>query len=215
MITKLVSYDTEIYGYIEKKKIIPYVLYVLMPFVHSSMFLPVGVLAIFKLKRGKVSLKFLLATIIVTLFIDQLLTFISQNTSIELLRSITYTFNSYVKHNDKMYTFYGGIYLIMSILKMGFVLLMCFVGRKNKDIARSTTLTVLLSAVIMTLSISSIAMTRFTALIFFIALPVIMSNLAQNTQNSRHLSLLTWILGISFAAYNLYQIVPLIEMGGL
>lgn len=200
--------------YIKGKKKISFALLLLSLLIHDSMLLPFILLLLFKVKRGNISKRFLvLFTVVALLWFGVILKFVVEKIDVDFLTNIKRAYDMYVAHNDNMLTLYDGFYLFMSVTKIAVALLACWVQRKNENMQLIRNFIYLLTAAIVVLSISSIAFTRFSTLVLFIALPLIMDAMAKKRVKFNWLLITSvTLLGLLYFAYSVYVLSPLIVL---
>ena len=201
-------------NYIVGAKRLPIALYILSAFVHSSMLLPLGLMIIFKLKRNKIGLGFLIFMAIIFLFFDAIVGALADFTNLDILIGIKNTYNSYLAHNDRMMQLYDGFYLIMTVTKILVALAACWIQRGSKDNQRIRGYTYLIVVATIILSISSIALTRFSSLVLFVAFPIIIDALSRRGAEAQALTLTTYVIAIVYAIYSINTMLPLISVVG-
>lgn len=198
--------------YTKGRRALPYMLYVIAPFIHTSLFLPLLLLIIFKIRKNRINIRFLIIIGITMLFFDRLLSLMAGQLNIDLLNIASRTYQAYISGNDRFMSLYDGWYLFMSVTKISFVLIVCFMQRGKERNNKICGFLMLLTETIIILSVSSIAMTRFSSLILFTALPPIIDVCRKNDKHSRLVAASAWALGVAYMIYDLHQILPLINI---
>ncbi len=199
--------------YVKRKKYWPYILYGVALLMHNSILLPAAALLITKVKKGNISKRFSIILLSVLLLSNVLLSIVVDMLNIDFLTNIKMTYDSYVAHNDKMIGLYDGFYLFMSITKILIALFACWICRKEESNKNSRNYTLLLSIIVIALSFSSIAITRFSSLILFTSIPVIVDAIKDNSGPSRLLMALIVLLAVTYTFYSLQTIMPMIYLG--
>lgn len=201
------------FDYYKDKKKIALVLYFLTPFIHSSMILPLAVTLFLKIKKGKISKSFLAIFGLVMLFFGVFMGFIVDLLNWDFLISIKTVYDNYVASNDRMMDLYDGFYLFMSITKVLLALSACWLCSGSDENKKVRNLIYLMTVTVIVLSISSIAFTRFSSLILFISIPIIVDVASKKNRQSQLIRLSILALSILYIIYTIYTISPFIIFG--
>ena len=130
IIFSLALYSEYVKGKDKKKCMI---VYILTLFIHSSMFLPFGVLILYKIFREKLSLKLVLAAILIFLgsyvLVEQMNVLINNNITNNLLSM----YKSYVTNDDHFKLIYSGKILFIELSKLIVILSVILLGEKDKN----------------------------------------------------------------------------------
>ncbi|MBR3319966.1 hypothetical protein IKG20_01535 [Candidatus Saccharibacteria bacterium] len=196
--------------YVKGHKVLPLIIYAISPFIHKSMFLPLLIVCIFKLKRGKTSKRFWCLYIIFLLLFTVLADFIVGLLNISYLTQAKNALNSYIANSgtEQMLGWYGGVYLLMSVLKVFIVAWACFIERKNANNTTVRNITNLTNLSVVVLSLSAIALTRFTSLTLFISTPIIIDAMKKDTPSSKWFHIAVLIVGVLFLAISIGVMIP-------
>lgn len=202
--------------YVVGKRIFPWIVYLLSPFMHISMLLPLALMIIAKLMKNKITLRFVAIFALFFALFSWIMNYTIDITNIEFLSAVKATFDSYVAHNTSLMSLYDGFYLYMSVTKIGLAVLACYSIRKNNQYGNLSLYIYFLAAIVIVLSVSSIAITRLSSLILFISLPIIMDVVNDGIKKERTSlwPFAIYILGVSYAIYTIMVITPFIQLGG-
>lgn len=200
--------------FIKGKKKIPFLLYLITLFIHNSMILPFALLLLFRLMRKKLTTKTIVIFIIALTSVALIVDLMVNTFGIAYFENIRNIYHDYVRLNDNMMKYYDGFYLFMSITKIGIALLACWMQRKNKIMGQIRDFVILLSIAVIILSFSSIAITRFSSLILFVSIPLIVNAMSQNNKNTKFFLMLVAILSAIYLVYTVRVMAPMIQMGG-
>lgn len=198
--------------YVKHKKTIPIILYVLCPLIHISMFFPLAVIIVFKIKKGNVGLRFILLSAIILLAFGSLLGVLISSFNIGYLNLARDTLNTYILHNDKMFRFYGGIYLLINICDIFISIISCKMSDRD-DISVVKRLVYFLGFYVVILSFGSIVILRFSPLVLFISLPIIIDISTNYTRNRLLFDLALAALALFYLAYTVSSLAPYINIG--
>ena len=178
--------------YGKKKKITPYILYILTVFVHSGMVMPLAVLLFYKLiiTRNR-SIFFMIASIasvtLVMFFSTEILSFFIKNFNFSFLTSIRDTLSNYIVKDIIFQRFYHGI------LKK---------DKKRKEIGYI----IMFAISTLFLLTRTVLMARFAALVLFLSIVPIMDTVKDlNTKNKKDVLIMYIICGLALI-YTLYCI---------
>ena len=183
--------------FVKQRRGIALVLYLITPFVHMSMLLPLAMLILFKIMKKRLTVKSLAIFVLVLMSITAIIDFATEVFDWKYLEYAKKAYYSYTLHNDRMIKFYDGFYMFMSVVKFAVSLLPCWLLRREEKNREIRDFVVLMSVAVIILSFSSIAMTRFSSLILFMAIPLIFDLLNRNTSLSRYLLFAVFISSIS------------------
>ncbi len=207
--------------YLESKpkhnKIIVYTLYLIAPLLHSSMFLPLGLLIVFKLcgERLNTRLALLLGGIVLSLPLIHPV--VSSISGIAIFSQLEPMYQSYFASGPKYYNLYGGNVLVMELMKLSIYITIAMIMRKNASavIQRSIGYVLLLTATILTYAPISIVTLRFVILVQFTGFAILMEYMSSRKTLAR--SLLICIMISLVALFSLYQYYTLknLDYGGL
>ncbi len=198
---------------IKKKKIAPYVVYALALLTHNSLILPIAVLAVLKIKKGKITTRFMIIVLLALLLFGVMVDTILDVLDIDFLNGIKSTFDGYIANNNKWFSLYDGFYLFMSITKIMIALLSCWICRHDDENKQDRAFTVLLATIVTVLSFYSIAITRFSSLVLFVSVPVLFSAMEKKGTASQLLNIIMVVLALSYTIYSLQTIIPMINLG--
>ena len=198
--------------YVKRRKKIAWVIYLLSPLIHSSMFLPLLLMVFLKMKKGKITIRTSFVFAIILLLFSTIMNLIVGVVDINYLSGLVKTYNNYMLHNDYMMSFYDGFYLFMSITKIFIVLLACWMQRKSSENEALRNFAYLMSVAIIILSFSSIAITRFSSLALFVALPLIFDIICQKNRNAARFMVLISGVAMMYFLYSLWTIIPYINV---
>ncbi|MBR3269966.1 EpsG family protein [Candidatus Saccharibacteria bacterium] len=201
--------------FIKGTKKIPFLLYVITLLIHNSMLLPFALLMLFRFMKKKLTMRSIIIFIIVSVSITIIIDLLVNVFDIAYFENIKHIYHDYVKLNDNMMKYYDGFYLFMSITKIGISLLACWLQRDNEKLRQIRDFVILLSIATIILSFSSIAITRFSSLILFASLPLIIDAMSSKNKNTKFFVLAVSALSIIYLVYTVRVMMPLIHLGGV
>jgi len=195
--------------YVKEHKKLPFFIYIILPFIHMSMFMPIMVLLVFKMKKQKINTKFLIVFVVFLFLFEILSTKMADILNLEYLSKANASFINYTTHNNgAVWGWYGGINLLMSILKTIIVSSACYIEYKQGNETKLFNLTNLMNISVIILSLSTIVMTRFTSLTLFISLPLIANSMKVPVRKCKSFCLLILMTGILFLAISVWIMLP-------
>lgn len=186
---------------------------ILSLFIHSSSIYPIALLVLFVLRKEKISLRLIAGLAIAIILLEYIMTFAIGVLNISALEGIRGTYDAYVKYNGRMVDKYDGFYLIMTVTKIFISLLACWVARSTMRNNKMGQLCILISVTMIMMSISSIAITRFSTLALYMAVPTIMDVTSSGKKSAKIMSFFTWTIGLMYAGYSIITIAPYIVLG--
>jgi hypothetical protein len=200
--------------FIKEKNKFSMLLYLTTPFIHMSMLLPLILLILFKLMGKKLTKKSLIIFIMILISFTALINLLTEIFDWEYLHHAKNAYYNYILHNDKMIKFYDGFYMFMTVVKTALSLLACWILKNQKENKHTRDFVILLSVAMIILAFSSIAMTRFSSLVLFAAIPLLFDLVDNNTKLARRMLFIIGSFGLVFMAYSIYTMAPLIKIGG-
>lgn len=151
-------------------KILPYLLYTLSFFFHSSMIFPLAILLIYKFFKNKFNLKTVVITVTIFLIPSVVLSFVNNLIEISLLKEIEYTFNSYFLKNSIMHNFYGSGTIMIELMKLSVTVIAIFLQKEREKVSGLNGFILLLSICTLIMMPKSIVMIRFIMLVQFMGI---------------------------------------------
>lgn len=194
--------------YMKDKKKMAFVVYLLSPFVHGSMLLPLGLTFLLKIRKNRISVKFFIALVIALFAFEPILGFVADLFDIEFLNAAKNTYSSYVLYNGNVIKYYDGFYMFMTVSKIILVLIACWLQRGVERTAVLRNLTYLLTTATAILSLSSVTITRFSSLILFIAVPIINDAMNEKNRRSQLFSIVVGVVAILYLIHTAYSLIP-------
>ncbi len=197
--------------YGKKKKITPYILYILTVFVHSGMVMPLAVLLFYKLiiTRNR-SIFFMIASIasvtLVMFFSTEILSFFIKNFNFSFLTSIRDTLSNYIVKDIIFQRFYHGFGLMVDISKIIFSIgISLYILKKDKK-RKEIGYIIMFAISTLFLLTRTVLMARFAALVLFLSIVPIMDTVKDlNTKNKKDVLIMYIICGLALI-YTLYCI---------
>lgn len=152
--------------YYKNKKKLAYILYLIVVFMHDSLFYPIFILAIYKICGNKLNIKSILSCVIIFFLMTNIILFLNNQVNIKLLNTISSMINSYIYNNYKFIKFYSGNVWIIETTKILISTFTLILNKKYKTKSGGFLFLLILSTIIMLQK--SIVMIRFAMLIHFI-----------------------------------------------
>ena len=201
----IIIFSFSMYNEYEKKgnKVFCYFLYGLTLLLHNSMIFPLAVLIIYKSFKNKLNIKSIIVIILLFITPTVILNFINNIVDINVLKTISNTYNSYFTHDAYMYKFYGGKVFIMEMLKLFIILLSIFFQNQKSKINNINGYIFLLTIAVILMIPKSIVMIRFIMLIQFVGIVPMINSLEKINRNK---IIYIYIIIISIIIYILYFI---------
>jgi EpsG-like putative glucosyltransferase len=153
----------------KKSKWLTYPLYLITPLIHSGMFFPVALLAIFKLFGEKINIRSVATMLAVFVAPSVLLPLINSLVDIPIFAQLEPMYNAYFLNGSQFVRLYGGNVLVMELIKIT-IYVVIFIGLKglSEQEKKIRDYTLLLSFSTLLLIINSIVFLRFILLAQFI-----------------------------------------------
>jgi hypothetical protein len=161
----------------KKSKWITFPLYFITPLIHSGMFFPVVLIAIFKLFGSKLNVRSISIVLAVFVAPSVLLPLINSLVTIPIFAQLEPMYAAYFQNGTQFLNLYGGNVMTMELLKsalyigIGVFLMKSVVG---DSMARLRDFTLLLALSTLILVINGVVFLRFVLLVQFIAAPMLM-----------------------------------------
>ncbi len=172
------------------------------------MLFPLALLLLYKLCGNKINVKTCAIFIGGAAFVPFFLSYMVDTMGISSLDTVRTTLNSYITRNEEFTKFYNGVGFAIDALKTLVVILACIFTRKNKENKSIRDFLILFTIATFVLMTSSIALVRFTALIFYIGIIPLMDAVLKKTKELKYLLILVWVTAILAGSYNIYKIYP-------
>jgi hypothetical protein len=174
-------------------------MYLITPLIHSSMFLPLALILIFKICGEKLNKRLIIAVFLMILSLPLMPLLISRLDGIYIFSQLESMYQAYFIKGTDFSNLYGGNILLMELLKLSIcALLILSINKKSTYILkRSGSFSVLLIATILVYLPVSIATSRFILLLQFICFPMLMEYISSIKFPSRTFSVATLILLIT------------------
>lgn len=195
------------FDYVKKKyKILSYIIYFTILFIHNSMFFPIFILFIFKLFKNKLNLKSLLCCVFVFTLSTYILEFLSSTLDISFINNINNMYSHYLLKNDEMIKYYSGSIFIQEITKLFVILFVLFFKKDEKNATKD--FIYLLTICIILMMPKSFVMIRFIMLIQLIGIVPLINYFKDNSYNKK-LFLLSIIIFLTllymYIFYNVFH----------
>lgn len=200
--------------YIKKYRKTAWIVYIVSPLIHSSMVLPLFLVVLLKLIRNKVDIKFLGLFVVVLMLFGPIIDLVIELFNIDFLNDIKSIYDSYILANDGMIKYYDGFYLFMSVSKIGIALVACWLQKGKETTTPIRSMVYLTTCVVIILSLSSIAITRFSSLVLFVSLPLIMDAMFEKGKRQQLFTGVVFITALLYLVYTVRMMMPLIQIGG-
>ena len=198
-----------------KRGKLAWLFYLISPLIHSSMFLPLGAIVLFKLLRERVTKQNVIFLIASLLAFDLILGFLVNWLNITPLIQAKNTYDTYVLHNNILARFYEGFYFIMTVTELLIILFACYLKKNSdKEDKKIVDFVFIFSIIVIALSFNSLAITRFVPLALFMSIPLIVSSVKQKNDLSFCLTIIYGVVGFSYFVYTINAMAPYVSFGG-
>ncbi len=167
--------------YQKGQRYLPWLCYLISLLFHNSILFPLFILIIYKACKSKFSIKCLLVIILIIIFPKYILEVLSNITNLKLFSNTLYMYNTYLLHNNHMFTHYHGTMFTVEIIKTVLITLISFYYLYKKEESKTNGYIVILLISTLLSMTMSIVMIRFIMLIQFISIPLFLKfNLNKN-----------------------------------
>lgn len=198
----------------ENKKIISYLLYISVLFIHNAMFFPIAILLIYKIFHNRFNVRSVLTCLSIFVFAWYVLFFVNSILDLDILKRIMAMYDSYISSNDRMQKFYSGTVFFIEITKWLITLLCIFLQKEKNKTTGINGYILLLSLCTLMMIPRSIVMIRFVMLIQFLGIVAMMDSLRKVTRNRFLLLLLILGFALLYTVY-FYHILSDQDFGNL
>ncbi|MBP5674788.1 EpsG family protein [Candidatus Saccharibacteria bacterium] len=194
--------------YIKNRKVAPYILYVLLIFIHNSMLFPVLLLALYKICGNKINIKTCVIFVGGAVLVPLILTYLVDSLGVTSLDPIRTTLNAYMTRNDDFSKFYTDANLIMDVLQYATVAITCFITRNNKENKKFRDFTILFMISSGLMLINSIVFIRFFSLVLYLGLIPMMDAIKNRAKGFRYLIAAICVTAVVSAVINIHKLYP-------
>lgn len=193
--------------YSHEKRAIPYIIYVMTFFIHTSMILPLMLLLLFKLNKNRLSKRLYFYSVVAVLIglVFLLNTGDASGDGLDTLRSM---FSGYSSNNAYYLRFYDGFGLVVDVLKIVLIFFAYKLTKNLEELKSVRAFVALALPILVVLFPISIVLIRFVTLFFFISIPILMSAVKVRHEDVRLLYLTYIVCAFIFAFYNIHTIYP-------
>lgn len=194
--------------YFKTKKFSPCILYVSTFFIHTSMVLPIGLLMLYKLCNSKSIKRPVVFGILGVCVLLLLLLFggVGEYLIPNIINPLRKMFLSYAGNNERFSRFYRGFGLVVDLIKIGLILMNCWLLRKDKNNSSAKKFVLFLSIVVVALLPISIVVIRFASLALFLSIPMLMDLINDDKRRHQYVLMVYVLVAILFTGYNIRSI---------
>lgn len=187
-----------------KNRIVIYAMYLATPLIHSSMFLPLILLFLFKLCGERLGKRLFIAIGIIFASLPLIPPVVSSLSGFTIFSQLEPMYQAYFASGPRFYNLYAGNVLVMETLKASVYIAIVLLTYKKASIEakRVSSFILLLLAAIVTYAPVSIAATRFILLVQLLGFPILMDYLSsKNTYIKLTLVCIILLLSMVFITY--------------
>ena len=199
--------------YMKGTKMLAVILCVLSLLIHNSMLYPIALWILFIMRKEKVTIRFILFLIVSVISLNLIMDFAVDNLGISMLDGVKNTYGAYVEHNEGMIDKYDKFYMVMTVIKTLIVLLACWMQKDRIEDEKMGKMSLLIIITMIAMAFSSIAITRFSSLAVFVAIPTIANAASSNKKVAKIYRAILSLVGLLFTTYSLLTIYPYILIG--
>lgn len=193
----------------QNNKPLAYALYAITPLIHTSMFLPISLLILFKLCSERFNKKLLFCIVIILMSLPLIHPVVSALSGITIFSQLEPMYQAYFTSGARFNYLYGGSVLIMDLLKVALYLSVAVFTYKNaKDnTKRSSSFLFLMLATILAFAPTSIALMRFVLIVQLIGFMILMEYLSSRNTRLKVFTISAMIgLSVVFASYQYFSL---------
>lgn len=190
------------------------IIYVTTLFIHNSMFLPFGVLILYKLLKEKSSFSLFFISIILFYFSFIIVEKINIIFNNNLTNSLVSMYGDYMNRNNHFKTFYSGTLFFIEMSKLFIILISTFFN-KNKMFKKLDTYIILFSMIVLLMMTRTRVAIRYIMVIQIVGIvPLVQCLKSSNKTKCFIITILMLCLGIFYFIYY-YKIFVLQDFGNL
>lgn len=194
--------------YVKHKKLLSTILYLITPFIHSSMLFPIALLLLFKLNHSIITKKTIIALLLLMILAPWFLQLMTSLLNISLLKSALSLYSSYTNHDFLFHRFYHGANLLIDLSKIVLVIFTSIITLRNDRKNSMGSFSLIMAIAVLLMMPRAIVAVRFASLALFVNIVPTMSILSEKTRTSRIVMMIVLLLSITFTFYNIHTIVP-------
>lgn len=196
MILFSLIYYLDNYKYKNNKKSIFTFLYLLLPFIHSSMFIPVLLLLLYKLKN-RLTIKQIILCFILFLTIYPIMIFINSYINATFINRLIMMYDSYVFNNEHYILLYQGNNLIIEAIKIIIVPLSIILNKDKEKCSKTNGFIILLVISLLMLLPKSIVSIRYAMLIHFLGIFPMFDLCCNNKKSMKKIAFIILLIAIN------------------
>ncbi len=182
-------------------KIVSYILYILVLFIHNSLFFAFAIYLFYKLFKNKLNYKNIFICLLCLFFLNYFVGFLNSIINLEIINKLNETYNHYLIRNDYMKKFYSGIIFFIEISKLLMILICIFLQKEKNKFSGVNGYIILLSICTILMIPKSIVMIRFIMIIQFLGIIPIFDYFSKVNKNKILLLIIIIFLDLIYIGF--------------